>query len=81
MRDQEAPAIGGTVLAFSHDLDAADPQRQIVADNFIMVTGNVHDPHPTLGQRQHRIEHATVSGGPASALVQGPEIDEITHQI
>ncbi|MNE27256.1 hypothetical protein D3C80_1206590 [compost metagenome] len=81
MNHQQAPAIGGQVLGLVDQLDVAQHQFGIAAQELVMVAGDVDDFGAALAHGQQTADHVGVRLGPVHAATQFPAIDDVADQV
>ena len=81
MKHQQTLAFEGGVNRFFADFDRPENMPDIVAERFVVVTGNVNHPSAAIGLAKQGAQHLVVTGRPVQRAGHGPEIDHVAHQI
>jgi hypothetical protein len=64
-----------------HDVDAAKMGAVVVAQEFVVIAGNVDDPGALARLAQHFLHEVIVRLRPGPIGLQGPTVNDITDQI
>ena len=78
---QQAPSIGGDVLGLIDQLDIAQHQAGIAAQELVVVAGDVDHLGAALAHGQQAADHVAVALRPVHPAAQAPAIDDIADQI
>ena len=81
MDDQEAAAVGGQVDDLVDDFDAAEMGAEIVAQELVVIAGNVDDARPLACLAEKLLDHVVVLLRPVPAAPQAPAVDDVADQI
>ena len=81
MHDQIALAVGGYVDGVLHHFDAAEMRAVIVAQEFVVVAGNVDQPRALARLPQQLLHHIVMCLRPIPRRAQGPAVDNVADQI
>jgi len=80
MQQQEASPVGQRMHVFAADLDVAEGDVEIIAQRFVVVTGNEHHPLAMPRPTQDLLDHSVLRRRPCDAAAHRPEIDDIADQ-
>ncbi len=81
MDHEEAASVGGLVKGPFHDFDAAEMGAGIVAQEFVVIAGNVDDAGALAALAQKLLDDVVVLLRPVPAALQAPAIDDIADQV
>ncbi|MNO96293.1 hypothetical protein D3C76_879580 [compost metagenome] len=78
---QQVPAVGGDVHGFVDQLDVAQDQLRIAAQEFVVVAGDVDHLGATLAHGQQAADDVGVRLRPVHAAAQFPAVDDVADQV
>ncbi len=81
VNDQKATSIGRDVLDFVDQLDVAQHQLGVTAQEFIVIAGDINDFGAALAHGQQAANHVGVCLWPVHAAAQFPAIDDVADQV
>eukprot|EP01132_Coremiostelium_polycephalum_P011880 gene11880-14531_t len=81
MDHEEFAAVSGFVHRAVHDLDAAEMRALEIAQEFIVVAGDVEDARALAALAQEFLHDVVVLLRPVPAAAQTPSIDDVADQI
>ena len=81
VQDQQAAAIGGLVDRLAADGNAAEIHAGELAEDLVVIAGDVNDAGTPLGALQQPPDHVVMRSGPVEFLLQPPAIDHVADQI
>jgi len=81
VRHQQHPAIGRAMGRLMGDAHAAKIKAHVLAEGVIMVAGDVDDLCAALGLLEDAANDLIVGGRPVPALLDGPEVENVTDEI
>ena len=81
MGNEIAPAVGSDMHGIGHHLDAAEMRAEIVAQELVVVAGNVDEPRSLAGLAQQLLDHVVVGLRPVPAGFQLPAVDDVADEI
>ena len=81
VHDQQALAFGADVESAFHHFDAAKVSAVIIAQEFVVVAGDVDQPRAFAGLAQQLLHDVVVGLRPMPGRAQRPAIDDIADQI
>ncbi len=79
--DQILPAVDADMDGVFHHVDAAEMGAVIVAQEFVVIAGNVDDLGALAGLAQYFLHEVVVRLRPVPAGLQRPAIDDIADEI
>ena len=83
MDDEKAAAVGGLMNRVAAQLDAGDlkAQRQPVAEQLVVIAGDVGDFGAVAREAQDQAQHFVVGFVPVPGFAQAPAVDDVAHEI
>ena len=81
MHHQELAAVGHGMHRLVADFDSAESQAEELAQEFVVVTGDVGDFRALARLAQDLLHHVVVGLGPVPAALQLPAIDDVADQV
>ena len=81
MQQQHLASVRADVNSFFLDLNAAEGRAGVVAQEFIVVAGNIDHARPLAHLAQEFLHHIVMGLWPVPGLAQAPAIDNVAHQI
>jgi hypothetical protein len=81
VRDQQAPAVGGGVHRFVHDVDPAEGMVDVVARELVVVARHVDHARALARLAQDLLHHVVVRLLPVPAPLQAPAVDDVADQV
>ena len=81
MDDQIAAPVGAFMHRLVLHLDAAEMRAVIVAQELVVIAGQIDDAHALAGLAQELLHHVVVGLRPIPARPQLPAVDDVAHQI
>src|SRR5690606_18137681 len=81
VNDEIAPAVGRLVDRRFADLDAAEMRTVEIAQELVMVAGDVDHPGALARLAQDLLDHVVVRLRPIPAIAQPPAVDDVSDQV
>ena len=81
MGNEIALAVGRDMHGVGHHLDAAEMGAEIIAQEFVVVAGNVDQPLALARLAQQLLDHVVMGLRPVPAGFQLPAVDDVADEI
>ena len=79
--DQVAAAVGALVHGLVLHLDAAEMGAVVLAQELVVIAGQIDDAHALAGLAQELLHHVVVGLRPIPARLELPAVDDVADQI
>jgi hypothetical protein len=81
MHNQQFSAICRDMDHLIGDLDPAELQQRVIAQPFVVVTGDVYDVRPLPDFPKDLLDDVVVDLRPVPRLSEAPAVDDVTDQV
>lgn len=81
VQDQQAAAVGGDVDGLVLDDDAPEAAEGEVAENLVVIAGDVDDAGPLAGLAQQFLDDVVVGLVPVPGALEAPAVEDVADQV